>query len=179
MDQCTASLVEAFSRPSRPAADDATDLLDVGDIARLRELLEARPERANAPMLIGSAAAAGILGLAVLAALRELNEWLIYGLAFGAVAALVLGMRGATAASRQRERQALADLLEMPVWVLARATVSNELREPTRVRIVNLLNANYPGWTVDIDSADPAWRDLKNATGRPGGACGSCGSGCR
>jgi hypothetical protein len=179
VDQRTASLVEAFSLPPRPDSDDAAGLLDHGEIARLRELLEARPEHANAPMLIGSAAAAAILGLAVLAALRDLNEWLIYGLAAGAVAALVLGMRGATAAARRREREALSTLLQLPVWVLARATVSNELRESTRVRIVNILNANYPGWTVDIDSADPAWRDLKNATGRPGGSCGGCGSGCR
>lgn len=178
-DQRAAAVFTAAGNAAAGQSLERPGRYDSAEIDYLRTLLETPPARHNAPMLIGSLGSAALLALAAVAAVRDLNEWLIYGIAAGGIGALVLGMRAATANARLREQEALARLLDLPVWTLARATVSNALHESTRIRIVNFLNANYPGWKIDLDQADPAWRDLKHARGNPSTGCGSgCGSRC-
>lgn len=156
----------------------AADSFDPAALPRLHALFEAPPPHAGTPMRLAIGGAATLFALAVAAALSGWHEGLVYVLAGGALAALGIGIYATAAAARLREQQALAALAGFPLGVLARATVAGELGEATRVKIVNFLNRTHPGWSVDLESADPAWRELRNARGGGGGCGGGCGSRC-
>lgn len=148
----------------------ATELANLGAILA-QPLADRRPW-----MLYGIVGSVALFAVALLGALRQWPEALVYLLAAACLAALAWGAWRGSLPRRQRDRAVLAALAEQPLPILVRATVSTELPESARVLIVNFLNRTYPGWAVDFDSADADWRALKEARG---GGCGSsCGSGC-
>lgn len=125
-------------------------------------------------MLFALPAAAVLFAVAVFGAVSAWPEALIYGLAAGCLGAIVGGAMLAVNQEKRREALALQDYARRPLAALVRATVDVDLSENTRVLIVNHLNSRHPGWSVNLEEADEAWRTLKHA---PGGS-GGCGGGC-
>lgn len=136
------------------------------------ELADARPWT-----LYGIVAALLLIALAVGLALQD-AEISAYLVGFGGLGAIVAGLWKTSQQERERDAAARQIFATTSPALLARATVSQAYSERTRVAIVNFLNRQYPGWGVDLASADAAWADLRNARG--GRSCGTgCGGGCR
>lgn len=155
-----------------PAPRDGEWLPTLRDIEDL-ELADARPWT-----LYGILAALALIAVAVVLALRD-AEFTAYLAGFGGLGAIVAGLWKTSQQERERDLAARRIFAETSPALLARATVSQAYSERTRVAIVNFLNRQYPGWGVDLASADAAWADLRNARGSGRGCGTGCGSGCR
>lgn len=137
------------------------------------DLADARPWT-----LYGILAALVLIGIAVALALQE-AETSAYIAGFGGLGAIVAGLWKTSQQERERDLAARQIFAATSPALLARATVSQAYSERTRVAIVNFLNRQYPGWGVDLASADAAWADLRHARGSGRGCGTGCGSGCR
>lgn len=122
---------------------------------------------------IGFALGAPCLAVAVLGGTAGWMDALVVLFAALGIAAIIAGLNFASRQEATRERLARAAYGELPVTILARATVAPDLSEKTRVLIANLLNARGENLGEALDAGDAAWQALKLA-----GPPSACGKGC-